>query len=45
MIVTGIIDSGTVKVGDNLILAPSGIQVSVKGIKVYEKNVKEAFAG
>jgi selenocysteine-specific elongation factor len=44
-VITGSLVSGTVSVGDTVMLYPSGIQSKVRGIQVHNQSVDEASAG
>ncbi|MDY6955191.1 MAG: selenocysteine-specific translation elongation factor, partial [Thermodesulfobacteriota bacterium] len=44
-VITGSLVSGKVRVGDTIMLYPSGIQSKVRGIQVHNQSVDEAMAG
>lgn len=44
-VITGTLTSGKVKVGETIMVYPSGIVSKVRGIQVHGKAVEEAFAG
>jgi selenocysteine-specific elongation factor len=44
-VITGSLVSGTVRVGDTIMIYPSGIQTKVRGIQVHNQPVDQATAG
>jgi selenocysteine-specific elongation factor len=44
-VITGTLVSGTVRVGDNIEIYPSGITSKVRGVQVHNQSVSEAGAG
>jgi selenocysteine-specific elongation factor len=44
-VVTGTVFNGTVKVGDRLILSPSGVEVRVRALQQHGKSVQQVSAG
>ncbi len=44
-VITGSLVSGTVRVGDTIMIYPSGIQTKVRGIQVHNQAVDQATAG
>lgn len=44
-VITGTLIEGSIKVGDNLMLYPSGTPTKARNIQVHSQNVEEAFSG
>ncbi|MCJ7772164.1 MAG: selenocysteine-specific translation elongation factor [Desulfobacterales bacterium] len=44
-VITGTLASGSVKVGDTIMVYPSGIVTKVRGVQVHNENVQSAEAG
>lgn len=45
LVVTGAVFSGTVRVGDELLVSPQGVPVRVRGLHVHNREADEAHAG
>jgi selenocysteine-specific elongation factor len=44
-VVTGTLHSGTVRVGDDVVVLPSNLRAKVRGLEVHNQSVQEATAG
>jgi selenocysteine-specific elongation factor len=44
-VITGSLVSGKIRVGENIVIAPSGIESKVRGIQIHNEPVDEASAG